>query len=346
MAAVKTGLGPCTNIWVVGGNLMINARNYFAPVGSVDFASPLKPRQPSQVRRSLTGSFSGPISDEELNHSFTAMRQSSSSTSHPASAGNLSTHNPIQGDDAGVGIYFIKNENDGRFYVKQLMPGYSAEMCGSIQTGDIVTHVGFLKLPSELTLEDLRPLIVSSLARTSTYLLLPMSLIRQVGRAGTSVNLTFQRGRESDESYGFYQVKLVRGLSQTNPSTSFPASSPTSASRGFQLVAQGMGDQLQRLTNHKIFQAGRSHEHRAAVSLDHGSQSAASLPANITATPARSSALAPQPISGLSSSDEATALLDVLERLLRDSLARSQQGKFLTILRDFDSCVIKRSSDA
>jgi hypothetical protein len=160
---------------------MINARNYFAPVGSVEFESPLKPRQTSQVRRSLTGSFSGPISDEELKQSFTAMRQSSSSESlHPTATGNFAK----QGDDAGVGIYFVKDEHNGHFYVQKLITGHSAEMCGSIQTGDIVTHVGSFKLPPELTLEKLRPLIVTTPA-SHAPVLARSSLNVQVGPAGT-----------------------------------------------------------------------------------------------------------------------------------------------------------------
>ncbi len=143
------------------GNSMIQSRNYFAPVGFADFESPLKPRQPSQVRRSLTGSFSGPISDEELKQSFHSMRQSSTSqTTHPNSAFNPTEPNNMPNDDVGVGIYFVKNEREGHFFVQKLLPGYSAEMCGSISTGDIVTHVGAYKIPPELTLDKLRPLIV------------------------------------------------------------------------------------------------------------------------------------------------------------------------------------------
>ncbi len=137
---------------------MINSRSYFAPVGSSDFESPLKPRQASQVRRSLTGSFSGPISDEELKQSFKAMRQSGS---HPTAAGSPVTSIPLQDDEqAGVGIYFVKNDSDGKFFVQHILPGYAAEKCGSIVTGDVVTHVGTYKLPPDLTLERLRPLIV------------------------------------------------------------------------------------------------------------------------------------------------------------------------------------------
>ena len=155
-------------------NSMIQSRNYFAPVGFADFESPHKPRQPSQVRRSLTGSFSGPISDEELKQSFHAMRQSSTSqtthptavfnptaqTTHPTAAFNPTAPNSQLNDDVGVGIYFVKNEREGHFFVQKLLPGYSAEMCGSISTGDIVTHVGAYKIPPELTLDKLRPLIV------------------------------------------------------------------------------------------------------------------------------------------------------------------------------------------
>jgi hypothetical protein len=54
----------------------------------------------------------------------------------------------------------VKNDHDGHFYVENILPGYAAEKCGSIQIGDIVTHVGAFKLPLDLSLEKLRPLIV------------------------------------------------------------------------------------------------------------------------------------------------------------------------------------------
>ena len=137
---------------------MINPRSLFAPVGSSDFESPVKPRQSSQVRRSLTGSFSGPISDEELKQSFKAMRLSGS---HPTTVGSPAASSFPQDDEqAGVGIYFVKSDLDGKFFVQHLLPGYSAQKCGSILTGDVVTHVGAFKLPNDLTLDKLRPLIV------------------------------------------------------------------------------------------------------------------------------------------------------------------------------------------
>ena len=137
---------------------MINSRSFFAPVGSSDFESPVKPRQSSQVRRSLTGSFSGPISDEELKQSFKAMRLSGS---HPTAVGSPAASSSLQDDEqAGIGIYFVKSDIDGKFFVQHLLPGYSAEKCGSILTGDVVTHVGAFKLPLDLTLDKLRPLIV------------------------------------------------------------------------------------------------------------------------------------------------------------------------------------------
>ena len=142
---------------------MINPRSSFAPVGSSEFQSPLKPRLASQVRRSLTGSFSGPISDDELKQSFMAMRSSALNRSgHTAGAGSpAAAHNPKQDDEqAGVGIYFVKNERTGCFCVEHILPGYAAEKCGSILPGDVVTHVGALKLPPQLSLEQLRPLIV------------------------------------------------------------------------------------------------------------------------------------------------------------------------------------------
>jgi hypothetical protein len=149
---------------------MINPRSYFAPVGSSDFESPLKPRQPSQVRRSLTGSFSGPISDEELKQSFKAMRQSGSHTT--AVGSSPSSMSQPDDEQAGVGIYFVKSEHDGKFFVQHILPGYAAEKCGSILMGDVVTHVGAYKLPPDLTLEKLRPLIVRAIP-----LMLPCSCI-------------------------------------------------------------------------------------------------------------------------------------------------------------------------
>jgi hypothetical protein len=163
---------------------MINPRSYFAPVGSSDFESPLKPRQSSQVRRSLTGSFSGPISDEELKQSFKAMRQSGS---HPTVTSSPPRAIPQQDDEqAGVGIYFVKNDFDGKFFVQHILPGYAAEKCGSILMGDVVTHVGAYKLPPDLTLDKLRPLIV----RATPLQLFRMCNIRALhltcaaGRAG------------------------------------------------------------------------------------------------------------------------------------------------------------------
>jgi hypothetical protein len=138
-------------------------RSSFAPVGSLDLESPLKLRRAPQVRRSLTGSFSGPISDDELKQSFMAMRSTAlnQSVSSAPPRSPTAARNPNQDNEpAGVGIYFVKNERTGNFCVEHILPGYAAEKCGTILPGDIVTHVGALKLPPELTLEQLRPLIV------------------------------------------------------------------------------------------------------------------------------------------------------------------------------------------
>jgi len=141
---------------------MINARSHFAPVDTSDREPPVAPRHLPQVRRSLTGSFSGPISDEELKQSFTAMRQSSSEQALRQVAGGtpiVPFFNPVD-DQAGVGIFFAKSERDGSFYVEKVLPGCAAERCGSIQKGDVVTHVGAHRLQPGLTLDRLRPLIV------------------------------------------------------------------------------------------------------------------------------------------------------------------------------------------
>ncbi len=82
------------------------------------------------------------------------------------------------------------------------------------------------------------------------------------------------------------------------------------------------------------------------VSLDHTSPAGYLPPSNTSAPLARSSLGAPQAIvAPASSAAEAAALLDVLERVLRDSDLRSQQAGFSTLLRDFDLCVIKRSAN-
>jgi hypothetical protein len=85
------------------------------------------------------------------------MRQSGS---HLTAAGSSAVSSQQDNEQAGVGIYFVKNDIDGRFFVQHILPGYSAEKCGSILTGDIVTHVGAFKLPPDLTLDKLRPMIV------------------------------------------------------------------------------------------------------------------------------------------------------------------------------------------
>lgn len=324
---------------------MINPRSSFAPVGSSEFQSPLKPRLTSQVRRSLTGSFSGPISDDELKQSFMAMRSSTLNQSgHTAGAGSpAAAHNPKQDDEqAGVGIYFVKNERTGCFYVEHILPGYAAEKCGSILPGDIVTHVGALKLPPQLSLEQLRPLIVLPSPpppAASPALTLCLTLLWQVGRAGTAVSLTFQRGSETDESYGFYQVSLTRGHLNADRAAHAPVPS-AAATLGFQAVSPSSGNGRQRAVTEKGFNQVRGLEHRAMVSLDHASP--LPPPSTSSATARNGSVSAAQAAAAAPVSSEAAALVDILQRLLRDSQLRSQQAGFSTILRDLDACIINR----
>jgi hypothetical protein len=122
--------------------------------------------------------------------------------------------------------------------------------------------------------------------------------------------------------------------------------SPAVDSRAFQSVNQNNASVSERPTHERSVHQSRSFEHRAMVSLDHTSPAGYLPPSNTSAPLARSSLGAPQAIvAPASSAAEAAALLDVLERVLRDSDLRSQQAGFSTLLRDFDLCVIKRSAN-
>jgi hypothetical protein len=146
-------------------------------------------------------------------------------------------------------------------------------------------------------------------------------------------------------------VNLTRGQTKTNQPTGFPspASSPAAGLRGFQSVGQIISSGLQRATNQRhvpLAASARTYEQRAAISLDHGSPASSAQLTYADAASVRSSNGAPPPIAALSPYDEATALIEVLERMLRDSHTRSQQARFSTILRDFDLSVIKHAADA
>ncbi len=168
-----------------------------------------------------------------------------------------------------------------------------------------------------------------------------------MGRAGTSVSLTFQRGSDRDESYGFYQVKLTRGHLNVMKNSAGAAIPSAVEPRAFQSVNQGSFAGSLRPPHERSMLPSRSFEHRAMVSLDATSPA---LPSNPSAPPVRSTLAAavtnaaPSSAAAQAAAAEAAALLDVLERVLRDSDLRSQQAGFATLLRDFDLCVIKRSS--
>jgi hypothetical protein len=82
------------------------------------------------------------------------------------------------------------------------------------------------------------------------------------------------------------------------------------------------------------------------VSLDHNVPVGHVPLSNPVAPPTRINLGAPQAVvAPPSSAAEAAALLDVVERVLRDSDLRAEQAGFSTILRDFDMCVIKRSAN-
>jgi hypothetical protein len=175
--------------------------------------------------------------------------------------------------------------------------------------------------------------------------MLPISRNLQVGRAGTSVNLTFQRGSERDESYGFYQVNLTRGhLNMKQPTSA--VLSPSAGSRAFQSVQHGSSSGLQRSTQERVVHQPRSYEHRAMVSLDSAPPAGYAPLFDATGPSASSIPGAAQTMAAPSTtSAEAAALLSVLERVLHDSDIRSQQAGFATLLRDFDLCVIQRAAN-
>ena len=179
-----------------------------------------------------------------------------------------------------------------------------------------------------------------------------VSLLWQVGRAGTTVSLTFQRGSESDESYGFYQVSLARGHLNADRTAHVPVPSAAAprapvpsaaATRGFQAVSPSSGNGGVRAVTEKGFNQVRGLEHRAMVSLDHASP--LSPPSTSSAIATNGSLGAAQAAAAASVSSEAAALVDILQRLLRDSHLRSQQAGFSTILRDLDACVINRAEN-
>jgi hypothetical protein len=165
--------------------------------------------------------------------------------------------------------------------------------------------------------------------------------LAQVGRAGTCVSLTFQRGSEHDDSYGFYQVNLTRGPLRASRPTAAPIS-PAAVLRGFQSVPQSNGNAPQRAVSERGLQQGqpaRHLEYRAMVSLNQGS------PPNREQLPFSSGLSSRSPMHASESivvQSEASSLLEQLERVLRESDLRAQQAGFSTILTDFDKCVIKR----
>ena len=168
-----------------------------------------------------------------------------------------------------------------------------------------------------------------------------LTRLAQVGRAGTCVSLTFQRGSEHDDSYGFYQVNLTRGPLRASRPTAAPIS-PAAGLRGFQSVPQSNGNAPQRAVSERGLQQGqpaRHLEYRAMVSLNQGS------PPNREQLPFSSGLSSRSPMHASESivvQSEASSLLEQLERVLRESDLRAQQAGFSTILTDFDKCVIKR----
>ena len=154
------------------------------------------------------------------------------------------------------------------------------------------------------------------------------------------MSLTFQRGSEQDDSYGFYQVNLKRGPSRANRPTTAPFS-PASGSVGFQSVLQSNGSGPQRASSERGLQQGppaRSLEHRAMVSLHQNS------PPNHEQLPFSSGLSRRSPLRTPESIivfAEAASLLEQLELVLQQSELRAQQAGFSTILRDFDLCIMK-----
>ncbi len=79
------------------------------------------------------------------------------------------------------------------------------------------------------------------------------------------------------------------------------------------------------------------------VSLDYGSPVAPHLSSNATAKNGFPSAA--EAADAPSDSGEAAVLIDILQRVLRDSHLRSQQARFSTILRDLDACIVNRADN-
>jgi hypothetical protein len=108
-------------------------------------------------------------------------------------------------------------------------------------------------------------------------------------------------------------------------------------------VEQSSDASLQRSFSEKGFHPTRKFEHRAMISLDRISHDQASQTKRPVQYSNSSVSFGANPenfqsAANFSASSELGALLESLEKVLRDSNTRSQQARFSTILRDFDLC--------